>query len=362
MSASQETPAQAPGWIRRLAGQVWRHRTNVLISFAAAVLGSLGQAVVPLVARKIVDDVIGHEGESLWPWLLLLIVIAALVFVFAYLRRYRGGLVGIAVQYDLRNRMHDHLLTLDEQSLSHLSTGQIVARANSDTTLVQGLLNFLPLMTGNLLMMLVSLAIMFVLSPPLALVGLVIAPALFVVSYRMRLRVFPATWDGQQREGEVAEVVDEDVNGVRVVKAFGQEDRELARMIGIVQTLYGVRMRATRLQARYQPLLETIPVLAQVAVLALGGWMALHDQISLGTFLAFSTYVGQFVAPARQLAGVLTVGQQARAGVERIFQLLDLKTQIADAPDAVDLPELRGEIELRGVRFAYDEVPVLDGL
>jgi ATP-binding cassette subfamily B protein len=361
MSASQERDP-TPGWIRRLAKLVWVHRTNVLISFAAAVLGSMGQAVVPLVARKIVDDVIGHDGARLWPWLLLLVVIAGAVFAFAYLRRYRGGLVGIAVQYDLRNRMHDHLLTLDERSLSHLSTGQIVARANSDTALVQGLLNFLPLITGNLLMMIVSLVIMFALSPPLALVGLVIAPALFVVSLRMRLKVFPATWDGQQREGEVAEVVDEDVNGVRVVKAFGQEERELERMVGIVATLYGVRMRATRLQARYQPLLESIPVFAQVAVLALGGWMALHDQISIGTFLAFSTYVGQFVAPARQLAGVLTVGQQARAGVERIFQLLDLESQIADEPDAVDLPEVRGEIELRGVRFAYAEQPILDGL
>ncbi len=361
MSAS-ETPEQQAGWIRRLASQVWVHRTNVLISFGAAVLGSLGQAVVPLVARKIVDDVIGQDGALLWPWLLLLVVIAGLVLAFAYLRRYRGGLVGIAVQYDLRNRMHDHLLTLDEQSLSHLSTGQVVARANSDTALVQGLLNFLPLVTGNLLMMVVSLAVMFVLSPLLALVGLVIAPALFVVSYRMRLKVFPATWDGQQREGEVAEVVDEDVNGVRVVKAFGQEERELRRMVGIVQTLYGVRMRATRLQARYQPLLESIPVLAQVAVLALGGWMALHGQISIGTFLAFSTYVGQFVAPARQLAGVLTVGQQARAGVERIFQLLDLRPGIVDEPDSVPLPEVRGEIELRDVRFGYGEQPILDGL
>jgi len=368
MSASQVAPVEhaPPGWIRRLSGLVWVHRRNVLISFAAAALGSGSQAVVPLVARRIVDDVIGEDHARLWPWLALLVVLAVAAFGFAYLRRYRGGLVGIGVQYDLRNRMHDHLLTLDEQSRSHLSTGQVVARANGDTALVQGLLNFLPLMTGNLLMMLASLVIMFVLSPLLALVGLVIAPALFVVSYRMRIKVFPATWDGQQREGEVAEVVDEDVNGVRVVKAFGQEERELLRMVGIVQTLYGVRMRATRLQARYQPLLESIPVLAQVAVLALGGWMALHDDITLGTFLAFSTYVGQFVAPARQLAGVLTVGQQARAGVERIFQLLDLAPEIADEPGATDLPQVRGEIELRGVRFAYghdgDAHPVLDGL
>ena len=106
-------------------------------------------------------------------------------------------------------------------------------------------------MTGNVLMMLVSLAIMFVLSPLLALVGLVIAPALFVVSYRMRLKVFPATWDGQQREGDVAQIVDEDVTGVRVVKAFGQEERELHRLTAAAQRLYGARMRATRLNARH---------------------------------------------------------------------------------------------------------------
>ncbi len=91
-----------------------------------------------------------------------------------------------------------------------------------------------------------------------------------------------------------------------------------------------------RLQSRYQPLLEAIPSIGQVAILALGGWLALQNEISLGTFLAFSTYVAQLMAPARQLAGVLTIGQQARAGVERIFQLLDLKPTIADAPDAVD--------------------------
>ena len=102
-------------------------------------------------------------------------------------------------------------------------------------------------------------------------------------------------------------------------------------------------MRAVRLQSRYQPLLEAIPALGQVTILALGGWLALRHEITLGTFLAFSTYIGQLLAPARQLAGVLTIGQQARAGMERIFQLLDLRPAIADPPGAVELPALRGE-------------------
>jgi len=207
-----------------------------------------------------------------------------------------------------------------------------------------------------------SLVVMFVLSPWLALLALVVVPALFAVSYRMRQRIFPATWDAQQREGEVAQIVDEDVNGVRVVKAFGQESRELRRLADTTERLYGSRMRVTRLNARYQPLLEAVPALAQVLVLVVGGLLALHGHITIGTFLAFSTYVGQFAAPARQLAAVLTVGQQARAGVERIYSLLDIEPAIADAPDAVELDDVRGEIVFEDVHFGYRPgTPVLDG-
>jgi ATP-binding cassette subfamily B protein len=355
--------APPPGWIRRLWGYLLRHRRNVVLALGAAVLGSACQTVVPLIARQIVDHVIVRHTSALWPWLVTLIVIAVAVFAFSYVRRYRGGQVALAVQYDLRNDMHDHLQSMDQDSLSRLSTGQLVSRANSDSTLVMGLLSFFPIMSGNVLMMLLSLAVMIYLSPLLAVVSIVVLPALFVVSYRMRVQVFPASWDGQQREGDVAQIVDEAVTGVRVVKAFGQERRELDRMVGAASVLYGARMRAVRLQARFQPLLETIPALAQVAILALGGWMALRGDLSIGTFLAFSSYVAQFVAPARQLAGILTVGQQARAGVERIFQLLDMRPAIADAPDATELPALRGEIVFRDVQFGYDDaVPVLRGI
>ncbi len=199
--------------------------------------------------------------------------------------------MALGVQYDLRNAMHDHLQALDFDNLDRMPTGQLVARANSDSTLVQGLLSFFPIMSGNVLLMLFSLGVMIYLSPLLAVVSLVVAPSLLVVSYRMRWRIFPATWDGQQREGDVVQIVDEDVNGVRVVKAFGQEHRELERVADASKVLYGSQMRAVRLQSRYQPLLEAIPTLGQVAILAFGGWLALHHEITLGTFLAFSTYV-----------------------------------------------------------------------
>jgi ATP-binding cassette, subfamily B, bacterial len=355
--------ARPPGWIRRLLGYVLRHRRDVALALTAAILGSACQSGVPLIARQIVDGVIISRTSALWPWLVLLIAVGLVTFGLTYVRRYRGGRVGLAVQYDLRNAMHDHLQTMDMDNVGRMPTGQLVARANSDTTLVQGLLNTMPVMSGNILLMVLSLGIMLYLAPLLALISIVVIPVLFGLSYRMRNRVFPATWDAQQREGDVAQIVDEDVNGVRVVKAFGQEQRELERLTGTTRVLYGARMRAVRLQARYQPMLQSVPALGQVAILALGGWLALNHSITLGTFLAFSTYVAQFSAPARQLAALLTVGQQARAGVERIFQLLDLKPAIADAPDAVELSAPRGEITFAGVRFGYpDGEPVLRGV
>jgi ATP-binding cassette subfamily B protein len=355
LSAPPTAEAGTPGWLRRLTGYVLRHRTDVAISFGAAVLGAACQAGAPLLERQIVDGVIVERSESLLPWLIALVVVAAGAFLGAHLRRYRGGKVALEVQYDLRNEMQAHLQKMDFTALDGMPTGQLVARASSDTTLVQGLLMFIPMMSGNLLLMVLSLGVMLWLSPPLALVSLIIAPALIAISYRMRTRIFPATWDAQQREGEVIQIVDEAVGGVRVVKAFGQERRELERVADASEDLYGSQMRAVRLTSRFQPLLQAIPSFGQVGILAFGGWLALRGDISLGTFLAFTTYIGQLVSPTRQLAGLMAIGQQARAGVERIFQLLDLEPAIQDAPDAVELGPLEGDIDFDDVHFGYDE-------
>jgi len=354
-AAAVSAEDRRPGWVRRLWPYLMAHRRNLEIALGGALVGSGAQAVVPLVERQIVDNVILHHRSPLAPWLALLVGLGVVTFGAAYLRRYRGGRVALDVQYDLRNAMYEHLHKLDFAQHDQMPTGQLVGRANSDSTLVQGLLSFFPIMSGNILLLLASLAIMLVLSPLLALVTIVVTPTLVVVAYRMRTQVFPATWDGQQKEGDIAQIVDEDVSGVRVVKAFGQEERELDRIVSATKTLYGSHMRAVRLQARYQPLLQAIPTLGQVAVLALGGWLALDHRITIGTFLAFSTYLAQLVSPARMLAGILTTAQQARAGIERIFELLDLRAAVTDKPQAPQLAPLRGEIAFDHVGFTYPD-------
>jgi ATP-binding cassette subfamily B protein len=345
--------ASQPGWVRRLLPYLLAHWPQLALSFGAAVVGMAVSGLMPLIEKVLVDDVVLRERRPLAPWLALLIGAAVVRFVLAFVRRFAGGRVVLDVQHDLRTSIHDHLQRLDFARHDELQTGQLVSRASSDVALLQGLLSFLPLLTGNLVMLVVSVVVMAVLSPLLTVAVLLVIPAVLLAATRLRTTVFPASWDAQQQAAEVAGVVEEAVSGVRVVKAFGQEQRELGRLTGAARRLFASRLRMVRIQARLGPLLQAVPALGQVAVLGLGGWLALEGRITIGTFLAFSSYLVQLVMPVRMLGALLVFGQQARAGAERIFELLDSTPLVRERPDAVDLPRLRGEIELDGVTFGY---------
>ncbi len=334
----------------------------MLWAFGAAVAGLTVSAFTPVVEKVIVDEVVSGGRQPLWPWLVLLVVAGVFRFGVAHVRRFVGGRVALAVQFDLRNDIYERLQRLDFARHDDFQTGQLVSRAGADVGLVQGLLAFLPLMSGNLVMLVVSLVIMAVLSPLLTVVTLVVVPVILVVALRLRTSVFPAAWDAQQRAAEVAGVVDEAVSGVRVVKGFGQEQRELDHLVATSEDLFASKLRAVRIQARYGAALQAVPALGQVAVLALGGWMALHDQLSIGTLLAFSSYLLELVAPVRMLSALTVVAQQARAGAERIFELLDSTPVVVERPDARELPPVTGDVVFNDVTFGYlRSEPVLRG-
>ncbi len=350
------------GWVRRMLPFVLEQRASLTRTFVAGLIWAGVSTTVPVVERHVVDDVILSSRSPLIPWLLLLFALGLVGFVSARTRRYHSSKVMLEVSFGLRGAIHHELQRLDLQAHGRMATGQLVSRANSDISLVLTVLRVLPTLTSNLVLMTASLGVMFYFSPLLALISLVILPALVLGAYRMRTRLYPATWDVQQRTGDVAQVVDQAVTGVRVVKGFGQEQREFERLADSACGLYGSSMRAIRLQARYQPVLESIPSFGQVGVLALGGWLALHHQITVGTFLAFASYLVLLINPARLIARMLSAAPQARAGAERIIELLDTTPAVTDAPDAYDLPEPRGEITFDAVRFGFwRSEPVLDG-
>ncbi|MFE0326882.1 ABC transporter ATP-binding protein [Streptomyces sp. NPDC058960] len=350
------------GWARRLAGYAWRYPKDVVLALGSSLAGMALTALVPLITKVIIDDVIGNHSRPMAPWAGALIGTAVLVYVLTYIRRYYGGRLALDVQHDLRTDMYGTITRLDGRRQDELSTGQVVGRATSDLQLIQGLLFMLPMTIGNVLLFLVSLMVMAWLSLPLTLVALAVAPALGFIAKRSRSRLHPATWYAQAQAAAVATVVDGAVSGVRVVKGFGQEEQETGKLREVGRRLFAGRLRTIRLNAKYTPALQAVPALGQVAMLALGGWLAVRGHITLGTFVAFSSYLAQLVGPVRMLAVVLTVGQQARAGAERVLELIDTEPSLKDGTK--ELPaDAPATVEFDDVSFAYEDGrPVLDGL
>jgi len=356
-------PSNEVRWLRRLAGYCWRFKRDVIIALAGAVLYTVATLIIPLLQRNVIDNVIVSHKESVWPLAIGLLIAAAANFAGVYMRRYRGGKMALDVQHAMRTELFESLSRLDGARQDEIHTGQLVGRSISDINMVQGLLSWMPLIIGSVLLFIFSLVIMFVLSPLLALVAIAVAPALWLISTASRKRLFPASWHAQQVVGEVAGIVDETVGGVRVVKGFGQEEQEMGRMEAASEELFGSRLRMIRLTARYNPALTAVPSLGLVGVLALGGWLAIHGNITLGTFLAFSSYLAQLAGPVRMLTSLVTIGQEARASVIRVFEVIDSKPVITDKPDAIDLPAEANGIAFEDVKFGYvPSQPVLRGL
>ncbi|HET9770726.1 MAG TPA: ABC transporter transmembrane domain-containing protein, partial [Acidimicrobiia bacterium] len=363
MTGDLIAPPEAGGWMRRMRPLMRRHRRTMVLALVGAVVGMVATVFGPLVLRTLIDDVAAGRPVPA-AGIAALIGLGVVRFGAAFVRRLYAGRVSYDVEYDLRNAVYEHLARLDFAAHDRLETGQAMSRAGSDVRMVQMLLAFLPLMIGNLVMLVLSLAVMLALSPVLTAIALVVLPALALASGRMRDRVFPATWAAQQKAADVAGVVDEAVSGVRVVKAFAAEEREVARLERAARALYGAQLRNIRIQARLVPLIQVLPSVGMAALLLAGGRLVIDGRISLGTFLAFNTYLLQLAAPARMLSGLLSAGQMARAGAVRILELLDTSSEVVEPPDAEPVGDVTGAIAFEDVRFAYgdtDDGTLLDG-
>ncbi|MEV7092207.1 ABC transporter ATP-binding protein [Amycolatopsis sp. NPDC051045] len=362
-SRQELPPTETAGWIRRLSAAAWEHRVLVVLSLLAAALGVGVQAASPLLVRTAVDDAVAGQTGGLPGIAVFLVALQLVAFGTAFARRYLGGKLALDVQHDLRQRVFNAVSRLDGGKQDALRTGQVASRAISDLQLVTGILMQVPLSFGSVVFALLSFVAMLWLSPVLTLIALVVTPAVGIVVTRSRKRLFPATWSAQQRAADVAQQVEETVTGVRVVKGFGQETREVSKLEATARKLFGERLRAAKLSAIPTATTAALPAAGQVAVLGVGGVLALNDSITLGTFLAFATYLATLIGPARMLSGLVVQAQLTRAGAERVYELIDAQSEVVDAPDARPLPDGPLGVQLDGVRFGYTRSePVLDGL
>jgi len=338
----------------RLLGFLRPYRGAVIVSFvlAAAAMGS--GVLIPYLIGRTVDE-IDSGGADLWPLAIAVVVAGVLRLAFSVSRRLLAGKVSLGVEYDLRNRMYQHLHALELSFFDSQQTGQLMSRATVDLQSVRFFLGYgLIFILQAALAILIAAAVMLALDPGLALVALAPTPFVIWVSFRYGRRNRPATQEVQQRIAELTAEAEENIGGVRVVKAFAQEERQLRRFDRATKRVFTQSMVSTRLRAFYSPFIGFLPQLGLAALLFVGGRQVIDGQLSEGEFVAFYGYVLMLTSPMRMLGMALGMAQRAVASGERVFELLDRAPRLNAVPNAPPLPAGGGRVELRNVSFAYD--------
>ncbi|MEU7133698.1 ABC transporter transmembrane domain-containing protein [Streptomyces sp. NPDC046261] len=354
-------PATSSRWAVRLLGQVRRHPAAATCTVMSSLLIIALSAAGPLVARRVVDDAAGDGTVALRVFVTALVGLAVLRFAGSFLAHYATDRLALGVQHDLRRAVFAAVQRLDGARHDRLRTGQLVSRAVLDLEAVRRFLAEVPSIVGALLMGVFSVAAMVYLSLPLTVVTLAAIALLALVTARTGRVLMPATWSARERQADLAQHIAEQVAGVRVVKGFGQESREVDRLERAALRLFAEQLRVAALKARPMVLMVGLPGLGQVALLGLGGWLALNGRLSLGTFLAFSSYSTSLVGPAGAVTQLFLSLQTSRTAAERVYELIDAQPSVTEAADADDLPAGPLAVRLDGVRFGYRrQEPVLD--
>nr|WP_242516927.1 ABC transporter ATP-binding protein [Corynebacterium mendelii] len=339
----------------------------------ATVVTTVLTTLIPLVTRDAVNLAVGQADSSpatrVFFWMdplpavvTCLITVAVCRFGFSFLRRYMAGRLSLDAQHRLRLSLLASLQRLDGPGMDTLRAGQVVSRSISDVTTVQGLIAILPLTTENLLTLLVTVAVMFYLSPPLALVAVAFLPLVVIAAGARGRSLFAANWSAQQKGADVATRVEETVTGVRVVKAFAQERTEVARVEQLARELFAEKMRAATITARIQPLVTHIPDVAQVANVAVGGYLALSGSITIGTFVAFTAYLSTLTLVTRMVAATMVRIQSGLSSVSRVSEVTALTPSLPQPEHPADIPAGPLGLEINNVTFTDRGHRIVDGL
>lgn len=347
---------------RRIVGLTrphWKWVIGFLITITA--VSSLDSFFTYLGKRIIDDGIVAKNSGVLVNILiiygLLIIVQACGVFGFVYL----AGVLGERIRYDLRQKMFNHLQNLSLSYYSRTPVGWIMSRVTSDSDRVADLVTWgLVDSTWGMMNILTSMVFMLIISWKLALIVLGMLPVLLYVAYQFRKRILKEFREVRKNNSKITGAINENITGVRVVKALGREAGNLNEFSTITGNMYRASYRAAWLSALFLPTVQLIAALALGGIVWFGGLQASYGGITIGGIQAFVSYVTFIMWPIQDLARVFAEMQHAIASAERIFSLVDAKPEVADRENAIDPGTIRGDIRFEHVDFWYeDEKPIL---
>ena len=332
-----------------LAARRWPFAAAIGLSFLSLVL----QVQVPNLLNQAIDRSVQSHTVPLEHYVIIVAIIGGLVGILGFVSRWLLFRVAYDFEFDLRNLIYEHLSAMSFSFYDRVQSGQLISRANSDIRSVQMYATFAPLILVQCCIGVVAFCFMLSISVPLALVAMSVMPFLFWAGIRMRHVMFPISWIIQARLAEVATLVDENVNGVRVVRSFAQEGREVAQLADASAGVAWAYEKDADLRARFTPIMQNLPQVGLALVLLFGGWMVIHGTVGIGAILAFNAYLLMLQAPFMMLGMLIMMGQRAGASAERIFEVLDERPDVVERPGAVDLEVTAGRVAFTDVSFGY---------
>ena len=340
------------------------NKKSFFISNSSALLWCFLVIIQPYLIKRIIDDGIVAENQRAVIVFISFMVIAGYTRAISIgTRRYFSMDVSYNVEAGIRNRIFTHMQKLAFNYHDRVPTGDLMARASSDASQVRLAFAIAPLASANIFLLLILSVTLLSLSLPLGVIVLLSIPAVLLLASNFSSKAMGVSLKVKEAEANMTTEVEEQLGGIRVVKAFGNEERASNRVENAVQEIYDTSLGYLKLRTRFVPLFELIPMVITLAVLLLGGYLTINDYLSLGEFIAFTQYVFLLIWPLRITAWFLSEIPSSIAAGNRILELLNETPTITDEKSSNELPKNGdGSLKFSNVNFKYGNEKIFDDL
>ena len=357
-----EQEQRSEGW-KLLRAMLKVQRRNMLIGGLIGILWASFKVMVPQMTKYAINDGIEKNGPLL-RWAVIIGLLGVLTGVLSGMRRYVAFRESRWAETLFRERLFRHVIGLHVGYHDTAQTGQLMSRASSDLMQIQGFIVMIPITLSNVIQIFAVTAILLITDPVLAVVALIPLPFVNLSARRFSHRIHPASIAVQAEQAQLANVVEESVSGIRVIKGFGAEQVQFEKLEQEADDILRESMKAARIRSSFLPAIDVLPALGLVAVLGVGGHRVLNGQLSIGDLVAFNVYLTLLIWPLRNIGMIVALGQRAAAALVRINEVLETKSEIIDPSKPQSLPigwtQTLGAVKFDHVQFGYNpSFPVL---
>ena len=359
-------PDKTKNWFWRvlpiLMSNKWPLLGGLFLMVFTMILGVSIPALMGMLVDSIEPAIINSDPKVFFQLIILIVFLSVIRLIGGTIGSYQIGKASNQLEADLRSVIYNHFFTLSFSFFDKTQTGQLISRANSDIKTIQMFLMIAPMLMTSLLSFVFAAIYMLSVHVFLALSSMIAIPLVFALSVKLRQLTFPLSWLTQARQADVAVIVDENINGQRIIKSFAQELMQVNLLAKAAKKLQWVQVRSVDVSAFYNPLIENLSVLGSVFVWVYGGWLVIEGELALGSLVAFNMYLMMIQMPFRFLGWMLMLEQRAKASAGRIFEILDEKSELLQDKDQVNIKHMKGHISFKNVSFSYADELILKDL